>query len=79
MHLKTVGLLFRARLRVDAPDIWFGLRIGLSSHEACLTTSQNVPGINGRLWFHECGADLPGDGKSQARHFLSYSASVKSA
>jgi hypothetical protein len=34
MHLKTVGLLFRARFRVNAPDIWFGVRIGSSSHEA---------------------------------------------
>jgi len=23
MHLKSVGLFFCARLRVDAPDVWF--------------------------------------------------------
>jgi len=33
MHLKAVGLFFRARLGIDAADIRFGIGIGSSSHE----------------------------------------------
>jgi hypothetical protein len=33
MHLKAVGLFFRARPGIDAADIRFGIGIGSSSHE----------------------------------------------
>gem|GEM_PF-6147617 len=33
MHLKPVGLLLRARFRVDPPDVCFGIGIRTSSHE----------------------------------------------
>jgi len=32
VHLKTVRLLFRARLRIDAPDIRFGVGVRSFPH-----------------------------------------------
>jgi len=33
MHLETVSLLLRASFRIDPPNVRFGIRVGVSSHE----------------------------------------------
>src|SRR5689334_10438476 len=42
VHLKAVSLFGRARLGIDASDIWFGIRIRSSSHELCLTVRKTM-------------------------------------
>jgi hypothetical protein len=67
-----MGLLVRARLGVDAADVWFRIRIGSSSH--ALPNNYFKQRRNQRVAvFLSFDPVFSGGGKFQLRHFFSYS------
>ena len=78
MHLETVRLFLGAGFRINAPDVWFRIRIWSFSHGVCLTTTPIGVRINESMQTQRPGIFSDG-GKFQARHFASYSAAGNSA
>ena len=80
MDLKAMRLSLRAPFCVDASDIRFRIRIGASSHKNQLTRRYlNNSGNQRPIVETGLRRNVSGEGRFQARHFLSYSAAGNNA